>query len=74
MEDSSKKRNYYSFDPTSGYPAGENFFYECLKCGEILPSLPKDSIMCSCKNIAIDVDYGRISIKNNNLVKLFSEK
>jgi hypothetical protein len=72
MENSIKKRNYHQFDPASGYPAGENFFYECLKCGEILPSLPKDSIMCSCKNIAIDVDYGRVSIKDNKLVKLFS--
>jgi hypothetical protein len=59
------KRIYYQFDPASGYPAGNGMFYECLGCNDILPSLPKVSIICTCKNISIDVDYGRISIKNN---------
>ncbi len=65
-------KTYISFDPTRGFPAGSNLYYECRRCGESLPSLPKDSISCSCRNIAIDVDYGRISVRDNNLVRLFS--
>ena len=72
MPNNENKRIYHSFNPSSGYPAGNDLFYECLKCGEVIPSLPKDSIACSCRNLSIDVDYGRVSIKDHNLVKLFS--
>ena len=67
-------RTYTSFDPLQGYPAGTDLYYECGICGDVLPSLPKDSIMCSCKNITIDADYGRISIRDHGMIKLFSLK
>lgn len=72
MNNIKQKKIYHQFNTDSGYPAGNNLFYECLRCGEIIKSLPDDSVMCSCGNITIDVDYGRISIKEDNLVKLFS--
>ena len=72
MNINEKKKIYHSYDPERGYPAGSNLYYECLKCGDIVPSLPIDNIFCSCRNIAIDVDYGRISIKDHSLIKLFS--
>ena len=72
MKIKDKNRTYHSYNPKQGYPAGSNLYYECQKCGDVVPSLPKDSIFCSCRNIAIDVDYGRISIKDYSLVKLFS--
>lgn len=74
MSDTGKKRFYQLFNLKSGYPARDNLFYECSKCGDILPSLPKHSLFCSCRNISIDIDYGRISIKEHNQVKLFSEE
>jgi len=65
-------RNYYHFDPSKGYPAGSNLYYECLRCGDTVPSLPNDSIHCSCRNIMIDADYGRIKIQDHSKAKLFS--
>jgi hypothetical protein len=67
-----QKRMYQTFDPAAGYPAGEGFFYECVKCGDSISSAPKDSMGCKCKNIFIDVDYGRISIKDHKAAKLFT--
>lgn len=72
MSSENTKRSYHNFDPTSGYPAGSNLFYECQRCGEIVPSRPQDSTHCQCRNIMIDVDYGRIKIQDAARVKLFS--
>jgi len=73
MEKMKDKRIYHTYNPDDGYPAGENLYYECGKCDDVLPSLPEDSVFCSCGNIAIDVDYGRVSIKNHDAVKIFSK-
>lgn len=64
---------YMQFDPNEGYPVGDNLFYECLSCGETVPSLPPDSTHCRCRNIMIDVDYGRISIQDHSLIRLYSK-
>jgi len=66
-----EKKTYISFDPATGYPAGSTLYYECLSCGEIIPSLPDDSAFCHCRNISIDTDYGRISIRDHHLVRVF---
>jgi hypothetical protein len=66
------KRTYHNLDPAAGYPAGGNLFYECERCGDILPSRPEDSTHCKCRNIMIDADYGRIKIQDHPKVKLFS--
>ena len=71
MTDNSK-RSYHSFDPSSGYPAGSALFYECLKCGVTVPSLPKESTHCRCRNIMIDAEYGRIKIRDHTRVRLSS--
>lgn len=73
MCDSKEKRFYRSFNPEINYPTGNDLFYECCICGDVLPSLPKDNVSCSCRNIMIDIDYGRISIKKHEQAKLFSE-
>jgi hypothetical protein len=69
-----QKRIYLSFNPKKGYPAKSNLYYECLKCGYIMPSLPQDSGSCICKNITIDIHYGRIDIKDHSATRLFSLK
>jgi hypothetical protein len=65
-------KTYQSFDPTKGYPAGSNLFYECLKCGEVVPSYPKDDTGCKCGNIAIDVSGARMFVQDHGQIKLFS--
>lgn len=66
-----KEKTYISFDPSTGYPAGSNLYYECLRCGESIPSLPDDSVVCRCRNISIDIDYGRVSVEDHNLMRVF---
>lgn len=72
MNKDNNKKTYHNFNPSSGYPAGSNLYYECLRCGEIVLSRPPDSIYCKCRNIMIDADYGRIDIDDYSQVKLFS--
>ena len=74
MNNKKQNREYHIFNPQKGYPTGRNLYYECMRCGEVIPSIPNDSIICKCRNIAIDVDYGRISIKDHSLIRLFSEE
>jgi hypothetical protein len=72
MDGKNSPKTYRDFNPKSGYPAAKDLFYECLRCSEIVPSLPIDSAHCQCRNIMIDVDYGRVSIQDPANVKLFS--
>lgn len=46
------------------FPAGPDIYYECLVCGENVSSMPKHSIACKCRNIIVDVDAGRLAVKN----------
>lgn len=65
-------RRYLAFDPKSGYPGGHGIFYECTRCGEVVPSLPSDSVTCKCQNIFIDTDYGRVAISDERQLKVFT--
>jgi hypothetical protein len=65
------KRRYLDFDPRSGYPAGRDVFFDCVRCGTVLPSMPLDSMACKCGNVRIDVDYGRIGVTDHELLKAF---
>ena len=66
-------RHYIPLEPRSGYPVQHGLFYECLRCGETISSVPSDSSHCKCRNIMIDTDYGRISIQDHSQVRLYSE-
>lgn len=66
-----KGRRYLRFDATQGFPASDNLYYECLRCGDVVPSLPNDNIACSCENIAIDVDYGRVHVDDPSQLRAF---
>jgi len=72
MSPTNQPRRYISFEPSSGYPGGCNLFYECTSCDTVIPSLPSESTECQCGNIAIDVEYGRIVIRDHLAMKLFS--
>lgn len=62
------------FDFEKGYPVGKNLFYHCRSCGEIIPSQPADSLGCKCRNIFIDVDYARVSVKRNCDIELLKNE
>lgn len=66
------KKTYISYDSNSGYPIGEYLFWECTRCGGIVPSMPPNSTHCWCDNIAIDVDCGRIGFDDESKVRLFT--
>jgi len=68
---SKNDREYLTFNPAKGYPADKTLFYECLDCNEVVPSMPNDNAHCKCRNIMIDIDYGRIDIQDVNKVRLF---
>lgn len=68
------KRTYLDFDPAKGYPAAKGLFYECLICGEVVPSLPDDDYAkCKCHNIYIERGYGRMAVSEPERIRLFSE-
>lgn len=45
-------------------PRGDDIFYRCEICEEILASTPKDNVRCKCRNVAIDVEYVRLFVKD----------
>lgn len=65
-------RTYHAIDDHAPLPCGPAMFYECMKCGDTVESLPAGSVYCSCGNIAIDVDYGRLSIKDFENARCFT--
>ena len=65
---------FIDFDPKKGFPAQKGLFYECGICNDDIPALPDNSIACSCRNILIDVDAGRISVKDESKIRLFKNK
>jgi hypothetical protein len=40
-------------------PTGRNVFYLCLRCRNIVPSLPPVPSSCECRNVSVDPDAGR---------------
>lgn len=65
------RRRYFQIDWSKGFPAGDNLYYECLCCGESIPYLPVDNVACSCENIAINVDCGRVHADEPGQVRAF---
>jgi len=64
------KLRYLEFDSTKGYPTGPNLLYECEGCKKLVPSLPQNNTWCDCRNLCIDVDAGRLAVKDASLLKL----
>ncbi len=74
------KKNYsweqVGFDETTGYPFGNDLFYECQFCRQLIQAYPDKAdrdkaFECSCKNLIIDADAGRIFISKPNSTKLY---
>ena len=71
MTKDASHREYITFDPSLGYPAKSGLFYECKRCGDVLESSPAKNLHCSCRNIMIDADFGRIAIQDHAKIALF---
>ena len=65
------ERQYLVFDAAKGYPAGLRIRYECANCGSILESLPEYAVACECRNVIVDSDAGRVSVKNTTQFRVF---
>lgn len=57
-------RTYLEIDDSKGYPAGKAIRYECLACGDTLLSLPEHAVACKCRNVILDVEAGRLAVKD----------
>jgi hypothetical protein len=64
-------RKYIKPNFSNGYPSAKDIFYECKVCDDVIISNPTKSLQCSCHNIIIDADYGRMVIKDESMVRVF---
>lgn len=54
------------FDESRGFPAGEGLYYECKLCGSRRSTVnAREAGFCDCRNLHIDVDCCRVSIKKH---------
>lgn len=68
---SNADREYLELNPAQGYPLGPDLYYECLRCGDVLPSEPDDDVNCTCRNLGIDVGFSRMVVLDRSKVRLF---
>jgi hypothetical protein len=61
------------FKICGGYPSGADVFYECEICGASVPSLPAHSTECRCGNILLDVDAGRLAVREKDKIKAYRQ-
>jgi len=66
-------KKYLDFVPNGSLPPGKDKFLECLLCGETVPVYPEHNTRCMCQNIRVDMEYGRVAIRDWNAIKLFEE-
>ena len=58
------------FDDKVSNPRGVGIYYRCDICGDMLYSYSPHAVACSCRNLVLDVDAGRISAKAPNKVSI----
>lgn len=70
----SVSRRYLTIQALFGYPAAADIFYECGNCGDAIPSRPANAAACTCRNIVVDADAGRVSVRDKSKFKAFRER
>jgi hypothetical protein len=60
MSDGKYEEIVEKYQNSSEVPKGKHLFYRCDACQSIIPSLPKESVACSCGRVGIDVDAWRL--------------
>jgi hypothetical protein len=63
-------RHYHDLDSVQA--VGSELCYECKVCGNVIPSAPKKSSACKCRNIAVDAGSHRVEIRDRTKAKVFS--
>ncbi|EEF61347.1 hypothetical protein Cflav_PD4368 [Pedosphaera parvula Ellin514] len=66
-----ENRKYREFDAAKTYVGEKNLYYQCLTCGNAIPTMPKKDVTCKCGNITVDAS-GRLTVQNQEKIKLFS--
>lgn len=52
------------------YPVGDRLYYRCSLCGELIESIPRNSIICGCGNLRIDIFTGSLIEKHKGTARL----
>ncbi|CAM4489944.1 MAG: hypothetical protein LEGION0403_FIIPPAGN_02884 [Legionella sp.] len=69
-----KNANKQLIDLSNGFPISEDIIYKCNICGDEFISLQPYAVDCCCRNLIIDADSGRVSIKNlDQLVAFYKD-
>lgn len=61
------------WDFSRGYPAGENYMYQCGICGVRVVSNPEHVIECECGNIHIDSDSARVVVSEPSKISILKK-
>lgn len=64
-------KEYIDFNPTEGFPQGDDLFYECRSCKVEIPSRPAENLCCKCFNVFYDVDEGKFTVQDTSQLALF---
>ncbi len=64
-------KQYFAIDPTRSTPRGPDVFYECLKCGDVIPSIEEahGPWTCRCHSIILDFDAFHATFKDPTAVR-----
>src|ERR1700674_3821669 len=56
------------YNPDEGYPAEVDLYFKCTDCQFMIKSLPHShaEATCTCGNLSIDIDTGRLSVRDHN--------
>ncbi len=65
------KRTYYQFQAANNYSAAKNLYYECIVCGNVIPSASGKEVSCKCRNLTVDAS-GHPTVQNHQKIKVFS--
>ena len=50
------------YDDPSSVPRDDGLFYHCTDCGDVVPSVPDDNVVCRCGNVFIDKECWRLIV------------
>ena len=67
-------KEYIDFNPTEGYPQGDDLFYECLSCQVEIPSSSTENLCCKCFNVFYDEDEDKFNVQDTSKIALFRKQ
>jgi len=65
------RKNVLLKDADGAWHVEPNMWYRCLSCNRTVSASPRSSTACKCRNIEIDVGYGRLDIRDETMVEAF---